>query len=126
MTLMEAVNGLDALVQNTYSLPQKLRWLSDLDAVIGAELVETHEGGVPFGGYDETTPPDTPLLAEAPYDGIYLKYLEAQVHYYNGELTRYNNAMTAFNTLYAAFERRYNRTHLPLQRRRRFHGEAAL
>lgn len=60
------------------------------------------------------------LFAESPYDEVYLRWLEAQIDYANGEIERYNNSIAAFNHAYSAFERFYNRTHLPLGCKRKF------
>lgn len=122
MTLLEAINGIDTLVENSYTVSDKVRWLSELDAAVKKEILDTHEGGLDadFSGYDDDSDPNTPLLICPPYDGLYLKYLEAQIHYYNAETGRYNNAMALYNAQYADFERWYNRTHAPLSQRRKF------
>jgi hypothetical protein len=53
------------------------------------------------------------LLVKAPYDVLYIRWLEAQIDYYNGEITRYNNSQQMYQTAYDTFDRHYNRTHLP-------------
>ena len=68
-----------------------------------------------FPGYTDDTPLDTPLIAEAPYDELYLSWLESKIDYYNGEYSKYNNAIMKFNEEYAAYSRYYNRTHMPLK-----------
>lgn len=115
MTLIEAITQIDALKPNSYSQPDKIRWLSNLDWVVKTEIIDTHEGGegIVFGGYDENTPLETELLLPNSHRDIYMKWLEAQIDYANGEYGKYNNSTEAFNTLYAAFERYYNRTHMP-------------
>lgn len=40
----------------------------------------------------EDTGEDTVLLVQPPYDELYRHYVEAQIHYANGEMERYNNA----------------------------------
>ena len=60
------------------------------------------------------------LTAPAPYDEVYLRWLEAQIDYANGEIERYNNSITAFNHAYSAFERYYNRTHLPIRKKMKY------
>ncbi len=115
MTIMKAIDQIDSIKPNTYSLPDKLRWLSNLDWLIKTEVIDTHEGaeGVSFGGYTEETPLETTLLVSEPHDDLYIKWLEAQIDYANGEYGRYNNSMTAFNTAYSTFNNYYNRTHMP-------------
>lgn len=123
MKIIEAINTIDALKPNGYTQAEKLRWLSTLDGMLQTELFAVHEGAdeAAFSGYDEDTPPETELLAQEPYGReLYLRYLEAQIDYYNGETARYNNSMTMYQAAYTAFARWYNRTHLPRSQKRKF------
>lgn len=115
MTIIEAINGIDSLKPNSYPQQDKVIWLSILDGIIKTEIIDTHEGaeGVIFNGYEDVNLFDTVLLVPAPYDDIYIKWLEAQIDYANGETAKYNNSMVMYNTAYSAFERFYNRTHMP-------------
>ena len=115
MNIIECLNKIDALKPNTYDRVDKIRWLSNLDGMIYNNIITTHEGaeGVEFKGYDIDTPIETELIVPAPYDDVYVKWLEAQIHYSNGETGRYNNALIVFNDAYSSFERYYNRTHMP-------------
>ena len=115
MTLIEAINRIDSFKPNTYLQTDKIKWLSNLDGIIKKEIIDTHEGSeeVIFDGYDVDTALDTVMLVPAPYDDIYLKWLEAQIDYVNGDTAKYNNSMTMYNSAYSAFERYYNRTHMP-------------
>lgn len=122
MTLIEAINKIDALKPNGYSQSDKIAWLSQLDGLIKKQIIDTHEGGefVVFEAYGENTPLDTPLIAEAPYDSVYLSWLEACIDYANGEYARYNNTATKYNGDFSAFERYYNRTHMPIGKKLKF------
>lgn len=122
MTLIEAINTTDTLKPNTYTHTDKVKWLSTLDGIIKTEIIDTHEGAeqVTFNGYDEDADLTTELLVPAPYDSIYLRWLEAQIDYANGEYTRYNNDLQAFNDAYSAFERYYNRNHMPIGKKFKF------
>ncbi len=115
MTIMEAIYRIDNVKPNSYSEIDKIRWLSTLDGVIKSEIIDTHEGGsdVKFESYDEQTNTSTNLLVPAPYDDIYIRWLEAQIDYANGEYGKYNNSLTAYNDAYTLFNRYYNRTHMP-------------
>ena len=115
MTIIEAINRIDNLKPNSYTQQDKVKWLSNLDGIIKAEIIDTHEGSekVIFNGYLPETEVITELLVPAPYDDIYVKWLEAQIDYANGETDKYENSMVMYNTLYSAFERYYNRTHMP-------------
>ena len=117
MTIMDALYRIDELKPNSYSQPEKIKWLSSLDGLIKSEIIDTHEGGedkaFPTDGYSEYQDLSTPLLVEHPYDDIYLRWLEAQIDYNNGEIAKYNNSLVAFNDAYDLYQRHYNRTHMP-------------
>lgn len=114
MKIIEAINRIDSLKHNTYEQNRKVEWLSELDAMVKTEIIDTHEGEVTFTGYDDSTNPQTELLIPAPYDKAYLLWLEAQIDYYNGEYDKYNNAMDMFNEAYTGFKNHYNRTNKPI------------
>ena len=124
MTINQAIGRLDALKPNSYSFGDKVMWLSELDGTIKTEIIDTHEGWEDclFEWYDdERTDPETELLAEAPYDRMYITWLQARIDYTNGEYQKYNNANAMFEAEYAAFQNHYNRTHMPLAERFRYY-----
>lgn len=90
---------------NLYSQEDKLYTFD------GKELKETET--VPFISYDDETPTDTELLAYAPFDEMYIFWLESKIDYANAEYAHYNNSVTHFNDIYTAFRNDYNRTHMP-------------
>ena len=122
MTIIEAINRVDTMKPNNYSQQEKMYWLSVLDGTVKAEIIDTHEGGeaISFSGYPENTRLETELLIPKPYDEVYIRYLEMQIDYANGEYGKYNNSMILFNNAYSAFERFYNREHMPISRGSRF------
>ena len=122
MTIMDALYRIDELKPNSYTQTEKIKWLSSLDGVIKSEIIDTHEGGedIAFSGYDENADLSTKLLVDAPYDDIYLKWLEAQIDYSNGEYGKYNNSLVAYNDAYDLYQRHYNRTHMPKGKKFKF------
>ncbi len=122
MRLLEAIDQVDRNLNNTYKQNEKIEWISQLDQRVKLLIIDTHEGAenVTFNGYDENTDKDTMLLVPAPFDEIYLRWLESQIHYRNQEEDRCNNATDAFNVLWAEFRNYYNRQHMPLGTRLRF------
>lgn len=122
MTIMDALYRIDELKPNSYSQTQKIKWLSSLDGIVKSEIIDTHEGGegIVFNGYSENADLSTVLLIPAPYDDIYLRWLEAQIDYTNGEYGKYNNSMAMYNTAYTAFQNYYNRTHMPIGKKLKF------
>ena len=101
----------DELLPSGYSDEQKLHWLAQAEGFCALELGRE----VPAALRD-----DTVLAVEMPYDSLYCRYVEAQIHYHNGELQRYNNAMAMFQAALDDYARHYNRTHLPLGARIRY------
>ena len=115
MTIIEAINRIDDLKHNTYDQKDKLEWLSRLDSMVKRLIIDTHEGGedVSFTGYDDSTDIHTELLIPAPFDEVYLRWMEAQIDYSNGEYAKYNNSIEMYNTSWNGYQNYYNRTHMP-------------
>ena len=120
MTIMGALHHIDVIKPNSYSQVEKIKWLSNLDGAVKAEIIDTHEvkegENVTFNGYDENTDLSRELLVPHPYDVVYISWLQAQIDYANGEYGKYNNSINIYNTEYSAFEKYYNRTHKPISK----------
>ena len=116
MTLAQALAQIDTLLPNTFSAAEKTRWLSEAEGHVADEILRTHEGAgqIAFSGYDETTDTAVPLLVPPPYDSLYRFYVEAQIHFANGEATRCNNARSEWNNAFSVYQAYYTRTHRPL------------
>lgn len=102
MTIPQAIVWLDDKKPNGYSQEDKETWIQEVESM--AERLRAHYGG------SEESSGDT-LSLPPPYDGAYLRYMEAQIDYCNGEYGKYNNAMELFNTLWQAYAAFYCRTH---------------
>ena len=115
MKIIEAINQIDGLKHNTYTRSEKVAWLSRLDSMVKRLIVDTHEGGenVTFTGYDDRTDIHTELLVHEPFDEIYLRWMEAQIDYANGEYKKYNNSILMYQTVYDSYANYYNRNHMP-------------
>ena len=122
MTIAEVISKVDALKPNTYTPEDKVAWLSNLDTRVKSQIIDAHEQNDPiyFYGYDSLLDQVTELLVPAPYDEMYLRWLEAQIDYHNGEDDRYNNAIILFNNAYEGYKKHYTRTHMPISRGSRF------
>ena len=122
MKIIQAINRLDDLIFNTYTQQHKVEWLSRLDGMVKKQIIDTHEGAedVVFSGYDDSTDLKKEMLVPAPHDDMYLLWLEAQIHYHNGEYDKYNNAIIMFNAAFEAYHAYYNQKHLPVIRGKRF------
>ena len=112
MTVDQAIDRVDRLRCNAYTLREKREWLAQVEGLIRRNILQTHGPGLPIreageleGGWELTAP--------APFDGLYIRWLEAQIDLYNGEPERYNGSIALFNAEYNAFESWYNRNFLP-------------
>lgn len=106
ITAASVLSTLDSLLPNQYSPSEKLRWLTQAEAYIQREIL---------GNTDELPQLSTSsrLTAETPYDEMYRYYVEAQIHYANGEMARYNNAAAAWNSGFVAYRDYLARAALP-------------
>lgn len=122
MTIIEAINRLDELKFNTYTQDDKVEWLSRLDSAVKLQIIDNHVGAenISFSGYNKDTPLNTVLLVPAPYDEVYLRWMEAQIDYHNGEYDKFNNSIVMYNTAFDNYQKYYIRTHKPVQTGRRF------
>ena len=122
MTIMEALHRIDTIKPNSYNQAEKIKWLSTLDGIIQTEIIDAHDDGenAVFNGYTEDTPLTTTLTVSAPYDEIYLFWLEAKINYWNGEYGKYNNSIAMYNEAYSTFAKHYIRTHSPKGKKYKF------
>lgn len=122
MTINEAITQTDNLKTNTYTTADKVGWLSRVDTMIKKNIIDTHEGseGVHFTPYTEATDLETVLLVPAPFDELYIRYLEAQIDYSNGEYAKYNNSILMFTAAYDAYAEYYNRYNISRSAGKRF------
>ena len=109
MTIKEALDSIDALKPNTYEESEKLRWLSQAEGFVLREICGVTE---PLAELTE----GTSLSAEPPYDELYRHYVEAQIHYCNGEMARYNAAAANWNNGLLTYRDYVCRTVMPRRR----------
>ena len=122
MRISEAISKVDALKPNTYTSEDKIDWLSTLDHRVKSQIIDAHVCGdhIYFYGYDSLADLETELLVPAPYDEMYLRWLEAMIDYHNSDDDRYNNAIILFNNAYEGYKKHYTRTHMPISKGKRF------
>ena len=84
----------DSRLPNAYPREEKLRWLLQAEGTLIREVLRPvdRETSVP-----EKLEESTVLTAGTPYDGLYDLYVQAQIHYADGDMARWNNAMTLWN-----------------------------
>ena len=108
ITAAQVLEHVDALVPNQYTRSEKLRWLAQAEGFV---LREVRRVTGPLAALED----DTALSAEAPYDELYRHYVEAQIHYCNGEMARYNAAAANWNTGLLTYRVYVCRTGAPVQ-----------
>ena len=111
ITAGQVVARVDASVPNPYPMQDKLRWLTEAEGLVRREI---------FGSTGELLPlrEDSPLTAPMPYESLYERFVEAQLHYAQGELDRYNSAAAAWNGTFLAYKDFVSRTAQPGKERR--------
>ena len=117
LTAGQLLGRVDALLPNQYSRAEKMQWLAQAEGFVLEEVLRAHEGGE-AAELPEELADAAPLRAPAPYDGLYRHYVEAQIHYANGELERYNNAMALWNNGLMTLRDHWCRGHMPRRQAR--------
>ena len=99
MTAIDIIELTDALEPNQYGVGEKLRWLSQLDGQIAAELPAIHTApAAPYSTGEET------LLVPFPYaEGVYGSYLRAMIAFNNFEASKYDQHIAMFDAVYAQY-----------------------
>ena len=74
MTIREVLTRLDLQTHNTCTRQEKLNWLSELDGLVKARILDTHADPSPVQlPYTDPTADTTELLVPPPYDGLYIR-----------------------------------------------------
>ena len=108
ITAKQVLEQVDALVPNQYTRAEKLRWLAQAEGFVLREICRVTG---PLAALEE----DAALAVEAPYDELYRHYVEAQIHYCNGEMARYNSAAANWNNGLLTYRDYVCRTTAPTQ-----------
>ena len=95
MTVNDCIAYIDSIEPNAYTAEQKAFWLSEIEGRVYTELFLLHPNEFTPVVHDAAH--DRTLSLPAPYDRIYPRYLQAMIHYANGEYKRYANSMAEFN-----------------------------
>ncbi|MBQ8504548.1 MAG: hypothetical protein IJ491_09785 [Clostridia bacterium] len=114
MTIKEAIERVNRLIHNEYVTEEKIKWLSAVDTLLQRELVMRHEGGIERETAYTVDNLETELIAESPYDEMYILYLILKIHFFNGETELYNNAAEEYNNVLHEYRKWYVRNHSDL------------
>ena len=124
MTILEAIQRVDALKPNAYTQHDKVKWLSALDGKVQIEVFDTHhDSPAAFWEYTDDTALDTQLRIPFPYDDVYEPWLMLNIDWMNREIGSFNNNTAVFNARYLEFRQFWNRTHRPKSKQLCFFGK---
>lgn len=104
---------------NSASDELKMKWLSEIDHIIYNDVVKTHQitdehlEKYRNNKFEEYNDGFSELIAEAPYDVLYVYWLMAQIDLKVTELNKYNNSLMLFKEALKDYKAWYNRTHMP-------------
>ena len=112
-TIHQVLTQCAAACPDGLSEQDKARWLMELDGRIYTEVTGADEpDNLPVTQWPEQG--DAPLLAQAPYQGLYGLWLQANVEFALGNYTVYNELVGRFEGLYAAFRAHWRKNHRPV------------
>ena len=116
MTLKECIDFVDGIEPNDYTESQKTAWVSEAEGMVYTDvfLRPVRE----FAPLDYARDKDQPLAVLPPHDKLYRDYLQARIHFANGEYDRYTGSMSLFNAEWGEFVRWFARNYDPAGRQR--------
>lgn len=108
ITAGQVLEQVDSLAPNQYTRTEKLRWLAQAEGFVLREVCRVT---APLAALTE----DSVLSVQPPYNELYRHYVEAQIHYCNGEMARYNAAAANWNNGLLTYRDYICRTVMPVQ-----------
>ena len=94
-TAGQVLAQVDGLLPNAYTREEKMWWLLQAECTLLREVLQPalrEELSVP-----EALEDGTALAVKAPYDRLYGLYVQAQIHYADGDMVRCSNALRLWN-----------------------------
>lgn len=107
MTPKKAIEIVDRLKPNSYGEEDKLRWINELDGMVQKLVIQSDK--VTECAYPEDM--DKELIVTAPFDDVYILFLEAKIDYHNREYANYNNSAMMFEAQFSEYKKDYIRNH---------------
>ena len=97
MTIQDVIDLVDSIEPNAYNNAQKAAWINECEGKVYTHLFLVQP-------YEYKTVSQA-LALPAPYDRMYSRYLQAMIHYADGEYNRYQNSMAMFNEVWGEANR---------------------
>jgi hypothetical protein len=113
MTIQQAIERANEMrMGNSSTDDVKIRWLSELDGMIYNDVIKKHKGNESIAK-PEYTIEDTSkeLIAEAPYDVLYVYFLMASIDLAASEINKYNSSVSLYNSVLSNYKNWYRRNH---------------
>lgn len=117
MTVQQAIERANEMrMGNSSTDEMKIRWLSELDGMIYNDVILKHKGneGYPKPNYTVDSAPIDNLIAEEPYDVLYVYYLMAKIDLAASEINKYNASVQLYNSALLNYKNHYRRNHRPV------------
>ena len=91
MTITECISYVDGIEPNAYTAEQKQRWIRECEGKVYRQVFCMQ----PWTGQDleHWVYSVDSLVIPEPWDKLYPRYLQAMIHYANGEYDRYAASM---------------------------------
>ena len=126
MTIQQALDRKSIIDKDSFPDELKIAWLSELDAQLYIELIQTHENpdNIKFKPYTKDDGENN-LLVPFPYDKLYIPFLFAKVAEAYAETEDYNNHLASFEKAMREFRGYWNRKYMPLSgipKKEKFNG----
>ena len=103
MTITECISYVDGIEPNAYTAEQKQRWIRECEGKVYRQVF----GMQPWTGQtlEQWAYSVDSLVVPEPWDKLYPRYLQAMIHYANGEYDRYAASMQMFNEAWGELNR---------------------
>lgn len=123
MTIQEAISQVDEMKPNMMSAELKMKYLTEIEQLIHAEIVLKHAHPAEWNEkpkYTTATDKLTVLRVPDPYSDVYVKYIISQIDIQNQEDGRYAVDRAQFESAYNTMSDWWTRTYMPVRRVREF------
>lgn len=112
-TINEMLEKIDQICPNSYAPEVKAKWIIDINTKLYQETVSHYQSDEEYI-FPSKYPADgkVPLLAETPYEELYVMYVIAQMDFYNREGANFNNSAAMFNSILSDWKKWFHKTHV--------------
>lgn len=122
MTVSEVIQKYDDVRKNQISDDQKMKFLKAIDQMLMTETVRTHElpeklKDVDLDHYFDNWNMQSEMLADEPWDELYIHYLDTKIAWMQNDTKKLNTATVLYDNVLLSYKGWYNRNYMPLKGR---------